>query len=64
MNNCILKTWKEEVGDVYWTGIGWLSDREKAKRYSLPEVETVLDNMRSQDEMAFWERYDTNRTSL
>lgn len=62
--NCIIKTWKEDVGDMWYDGLGWTVKREKARRYSLPEVETAVDNMRSQEEMAFWERYDNSRTSL
>lgn len=63
-NNCIIKSWFEEVGNAYWTGVGWLTDREKALKLSLPEVETHVDNMRADDVMVFWERYDTNRSSL
>ena len=64
MKNCIIRTWIEEVGNCYWTGIGWLSDREKAQRYSLPEVENYVENMRNDDVMVFWERYDSGRSSL
>jgi len=62
--NCIIKTWLEEIGDAYWTGIGWLSDREKAMKLSLPEVENHVENMRNDDVMVFWERYDKDRSSL
>ena len=62
--NCIIANYLPEVGNCYYTGIGWSQDREKSRRYSLPEVETVIENMRNDDEMAFWERYDKGRSSL
>lgn len=64
MKNCIIKSWMDGIGDCYWTGVGWLQDREKAKRFYIGEVETMVDNMRNRDEMVFWERYDKSRTSL
>jgi hypothetical protein len=64
VRNCIIKGWKEDIGDCYWNGVGWFTDRMKAKRYSLPCVEGVVENMRKDDEMVFWERFDTSRSSL
>lgn len=64
MKNCIIKYWHEEIGDCFWTGIGWLCDREKAKRFSLPEVEDLIERMRQVGDMVFWERYDKSRSSL
>jgi len=63
-SNCIIKSWFEEMGNAFYTGHGWLMDRSLARRYSLPEVEQVVQNMRDDDVMVFWERYDTGRSSL
>jgi hypothetical protein len=60
--NCILRGYKEEA--VYWTGIGWSEDREKAARYSIADAENLQGNMRDDDEMAYWERYDKSRSAL
>jgi len=63
MKNCIIRTLKDDR-NVFWTGIGWLEDRESARKYSLPEVEQVVQNMRDDDEMAYWEGFNPLRTSL
>ena len=62
MKNCIIKSYKEV--SVFWTGIGWSEERKDARKYSLPEVEQVVQNMRDDQEMAYWERFDPLRTSL
>ena len=63
MKNCIVRTLIDDK-NVFWTGIGWLTDREKSKKYSLPEVEQVVQNMRDDDLYSYWERYDKDRSSL
>ena len=63
MKNCIIKSYKDDR-NVFWTGSGWMEKRKSAKRYSLPEVEQVVQNMRDDQEMAYWERFDPDRTTL
>ena len=63
MKNCIVKTSIDDT-PYFWHGGGWATDREKARRYSLPEVEKIIENMREDDVMAWWERYDGKRSSL
>jgi len=63
MKNCVIRTLIDDLS-CYWTGIGWLEDRTEAKRVSLPEAETLVDNMRGDNVMAYWERYDKARTAL
>ena len=63
MKNCIVRTYMDDT-DFYWTGIGWVTRRDMAGRYSLPEAENLIDNMRHDDVMAYWERYDKKRSSL
>ena len=63
MKNCVIRTLIDEA-NRYWTGVGWLEDRNEAKRVSLPEAETLVDNMRGRDVMAYWERWDNARTVL
>jgi hypothetical protein len=63
MKNCIIRTVKDDR-NVFWKGYGWTEDRDASKLYSLPEVEQVVDNMRDDQEFAYWERFNPLRTSL
>lgn len=62
-HNCIVKTVDGDV-DLWWTGNYWSDHRAKAARYGIGDAEDMIERMRSAGDMAFWERYDKNRSAL
>jgi len=61
--NCIVKTAIDEV-TYWWHGCGWTANRNKASLESLSSAENLVENMRGDDLMAWWERKDKKRSSL
>ena len=61
--NCIIEYFLDDR-TCWWDGLGWSENRKKAKRYSIPEAENVIETMRDDDVFASWVRFDSKRTAL
>jgi hypothetical protein len=63
VKNCIVEYFLDDRL-CWWDGIGWVENRKKAKKFSLPEVEMLIEKMRGDQVFSSWRRFDEKRTAL